>query len=393
MLTKPWKTNLNILLFTVTRTVIDTSYRMVYPFLPVFARGLGVESATLALAFSVRSFLGIFGPFLATVADTHDRKTGMLLGIALFTAGSGVAGIWPDFLPFIIGTSLILLGNVVFTPSMNAFLGDQIPYERRGRVLAITELSWALAFIAGIPVVRVLIENFSWVTPFYIFSMIGVLTFFVYLCVIPSKEVSKSVENTLWRNLWRVLSTWPALAGLLMGVLFSGANETVNLIFGVWIEDRFGLNFAALTAASVVIGVSELGGGVVTGVWLDAVGKRRMIYISLGLNCLAALILPLAGGSLGWAMVSLGFFFITFEIALVSAMTLMSEVVPDSRATMIALTVAGFSLGRMVGDIIAPGLFGVSFWLSCLAAVLLNLLAMGFLTQVKLDRKGQALSR
>lgn len=75
---KPRKINFDILLFTLTRTAINTSYRMVYPFLPVFAAGLGVEPAVLALAFSVRSFLGVFGPFLATVADTRDRKTGLL---------------------------------------------------------------------------------------------------------------------------------------------------------------------------------------------------------------------------------------------------------------------------------------------------------------------------
>lgn len=342
-----------------------------------------MEPASLAMAFSIRSFLGVFGPFLATIADTHDRKTGMLLGIGLFTAGSGVAGIWPGFWTFIIGTSLILLGNGVFIPSMSAFLGDQIPYERRGRVLAITELSWALAFIGGIPVVRVLIETYSWVTPFFIFSGMGVIIFLIFIWLIPSRKVSKTKENTLLRNLWRVVSTWPALAGLLAGVLFTGANETVNLIFGVWIEGQFGLDFAALTAAAVVIGVSELGGEVVTGLWLDAVGKRRMIWVFLGLNSLAAVLLPLTAGRLGWAMAGLGFFYITFEIVLVSTMTLMSEVVPVARATMLAATVAGFSLGRMLGDLIAPGLFGISFWASCLASVGLNLLAAGLLTQVK----------
>lgn len=380
---KPIKLNFDILLFTLTRTAINTSYRMVYPFLPVFAAGLGVEPASLALAFSVRSFLGVFGPFLATVADTHDRKTGLLLGIALFTAGSGLIVLWPGFWTFIIGTSLTLLGNGVFIPSMNAFLGDHIPYTHRGRVLAITELSWAIAFIGGIPVVRVLIEKHSWVTPFVIFTIIGAAAFLIHLIVIPSSKVEHSHDNTIWRNLGRILGTWPALAGLLAGVLFTSANESVNLIFGIWIESRFGLDFAALTIASVVIGVSELGGEVVTGIWLDSVGKRRMIWIFLGLNSLAALLLPLTGQFLGLSMAGLGFFYITFEIVLVSAMTLMSEVVPSARATMLSATVAGFSLGRMLGDLVAPGLFKIGFWASCLMTVVLNLIAAGLLTQVR----------
>lgn len=84
---------LDVGLFTLSRVAISTSYRMVYPFLPVFANGLGVEATSLAMALSIRSLLGVLGPFLATVADTHDRKTGILLGLGLFTIGSGMVGI------------------------------------------------------------------------------------------------------------------------------------------------------------------------------------------------------------------------------------------------------------------------------------------------------------
>ncbi len=123
-----------------------------------------------------------------------------------------------------------------------------------------------------------------------------------------------------------------------------------------------------------------------TALFLDAVGKRRMMWIFLGLNSLAALLLPLTGGVLGWAMAGLGFFYITFEIILVSALTLMSEVMPDARATLIAATVASFSLGRMIGNLFAPGLFEISFWAICLTTVALNVLAAGMLTQVRVRR-------
>ena len=380
-----WKIKLHIGLFTLNRIVISTSFRMVYPFLPVFARGLGVEPTSLAYAISIRSFLGVLGPFLATIADTHDRKTGILLGLGLFTLGSGMVGVWPVFWSFIIGTSLVLLGNVVFIPSINAYLSDYISYEKRGRVMAFLELNWALAFILGIPIVRFLIESYDWVAPFIIFSGVGLLFFVIFALILPKNHIPKSVDNSIWKNLGRLIHTWPAVAGMLVGILATSSNETVNLIFGLWIERQFGLNFAALTAASVVIGISELGGEVFTGLFLDIIGKRKTIWIFLGANSLAALLLPLTGNVLGWAMAGLGFFYISFEIILVSTLTLMSEVMPNSRATMMAATVAGFSLGRMLGNLVAPGLFGISFWATCLAAVTLNLLAAGMLTQVRVN--------
>jgi len=381
-----WKTKLHILLFTLSRTVINTSHRMVYPFLSVFARALNVAPASLAMAFSIRSFLGVFGPFLATVADTRDRKTGILLGLGLFTAGSGLVALWPSFWTFILGTSLVQLGNGVFIPSLNAFLGDRVPYEKRGRVLGITELSWALAFIGGVPLVRLLLERNNWLTPFFIFTGLGVFFLLLFGWLLPANRIETSETNTIWQNLEHVLRTWPALAGLLMGILVTSANETVNLIFGVWIEGQFGLSFTALTIASVVIGVSELGGEITTTLWLDAVGKRKMIWTFLGLNSLAALLLLFAGGNLIWAVIGLGFFYITFEVVLISSTTLMSEVLPQARATIMAMTVTGISLGRMLGSLIAPGLFSVGFWLSCLAAIVLNIAAGVLLTQVNVRR-------
>jgi MFS transporter, DHA1 family, inner membrane transport protein len=380
-----WKIKLHIVLFTLTRIVVNTSYRMVYPFLPVFARGLGIEPTSLAMAFSIRSFLGVFGPFLATVSDTHDRKTGILLGIGLFTVGSGVVGLWPTFWIFILGTSLAQLGNVVFIPSLNAYLGDHVPYKKRGRVMAITELSWALSFIVGIPIVRFLIESYTWITPFYFLTGIGLMFFLLYVWLLPPHSIPKTEDNKLWQNLGRVLTTWPALAGLLVGVLVTSSNETINLVFGMWIEGQFGLNFAALTAASIVIGISELGGEIFTGLWLDAIGKRRVIWIFLGVNSLAAFLLPFTENNLVLAIAGLGLFYIAFEIVLVSTLTMMSQVMPMSRATMLAATVAGFSLGRMLGNLIAPGLFGISFWATCLAAVIFNLIAAGLLTQVRVE--------
>ena len=392
MTTKNWKIKAEIILFTLIRMVLSINTRMVYPFLPVFARGMSVDPAALVMALSVRAFLGVLGPFFASIADTHDRKTGILLGMGLFTVGSGMLGIWPTFWSFILGTSLALLGTGVFIPSVNAHLADRIPYEKRGRVIAILELNWALSFIIGIPIVQFLIENYNWVAPFFVFTAIGILCLIVFFVILPAQRVSKTDENKIVKNLVRIARSWPAVAGLLVGILISGANETVNLIFGLWIEDQFGINFAALTAASVVIGFSELGGGVITSLFLDTIGKRRMIWFSIGVNTLAAVLLPLMQGNLSWAMAGLGLFFISFEISLVSSLTLMSEVVPEARATMIAATLGGFSLGRLLGSLIAPGLFAISFWAVCLAAAFLNLCAAGFLSQVRVEPPSPAMT-
>lgn len=116
---------------------------------------------------------------------------------------------------------------------------------------------------------------------------------------------------------------------------------------------------------------------------LDRLGKKRSLRIALGFNCLAAALLPLTSKALGMALVGLGAFYITFEFALISGMTLMSEVMPQARATLMSITIAAFSLGRMVGSLVGPSFYRIDFWVSCLAAVGLNIIALLLLTRVK----------
>ncbi len=55
------KLRAQILVMTLARIVLNTMHRMVYPFLAVFARGLGVDLAVIAYALTLRSLLGVFG--------------------------------------------------------------------------------------------------------------------------------------------------------------------------------------------------------------------------------------------------------------------------------------------------------------------------------------------
>ena len=52
---------------------------MIYPFLPIFARGLGVDLGAMSLAMTARSLVGTLNPFVASFADRRGRKFGLLL--------------------------------------------------------------------------------------------------------------------------------------------------------------------------------------------------------------------------------------------------------------------------------------------------------------------------
>mgnify|MGYP005850395497 CR=1 FL=1 len=119
------------------RAILNTMHRMVYPFLAVFARGLGVELTTLSYVVTARSFFGLFAPVLGVIADHRGRKFGMLAGVLLFTVGMGAVALYPNLVTFSLALLLAILGKYLFDPAMQAYFGDRIPYERRGTALRV----------------------------------------------------------------------------------------------------------------------------------------------------------------------------------------------------------------------------------------------------------------
>lgn len=360
----------------VLRTILNTMHRMVYPFLAVFARGLGVEITMLSLVVTARSFFGMFAPVLGSISDPRGRRFGLLLGVALFVAGMGLVAIAPSFWTFSVALLLAILSKYLFDPSMQAYFGDRIPYEKRGTALAVTEGAWSLAFIAGVPLMGAIIARYGWTVPFPLLAILGLIMFAVIWKMVPRDGHTQPKVGSA-NNARLVLTNIPALAGISIALWASAANELVNLVFGVWLEDSFGLKIAALAGASAVIGFSELGGEGLVALTTDRLGKPRALTLGLIGNIIAALLLPVVGSTELGALVGLFLFYITFEYVLVSHIPLMTEVMPDARATLLSFNVTGHSLGRMIGALCATFVYErFGFLPVALTAVFFNLFAL-----------------
>jgi predicted MFS family arabinose efflux permease len=380
--------NFQVTIFVFVRVVISTTFRMIYPFLSYFARGMGVDLKMISYALTARSLMGLISPFLASVADSRGRKTGMLLGIITYTGALSLIVLWPTYPSFFIALSLATIGYLIFIPSMQAYLGDRVPYEKRGRVLGITEFAWSLSAIIGVPLVGFIIARKGWLAPFPLIALLGGISILLLTWMLPKDTLPQEGQTGFWKNLRKVFSYPPAVAALAMAGFYTAANETVTLVYGVWVEQAFALSIASLAATALAIGISELGGEVLVTLFTDKIGKRRAVVIGLIGNCLAALALPFAGQWKAGAMLSLFLFYLTFEFTLVSGIPLMTEILPSSRATMMAAHMAVIALGRSVGDLAAPILYtqpavpGIAA--NALVAIGFNLIALFLLTRVRL---------
>jgi predicted MFS family arabinose efflux permease len=393
-LTKPRRRDslrIHILFFTFVRMLCSTAFRMVYPFLPVFRDALGVSIETLSAAIGSRSLLAAFiGPFFASLGDSRGRRTGMLIGMGLFVGGAVAVTLLPNFIGFTAALILMVIGKVTFDPSMQAYIGDRVPYSRRSVAITVTEASWSFAFILGIPAMGWMIGRFGWLAPFQLLGLLVLACAAFLLFLLPRDPAHKATPPKLSASFKLISKSLAARAVLLFTLLSCVANEVIGLIFGVWLEDSFGLQITALGLAAAALGIAELSGEGLVALITDRLGKRRSIVIGTLVNCAACLALPFMSGSYAGALLALFVFYISFEFTIVSSIPLMTEVMPVARATMMSGFFTFASIGRALASWLTPALFALGFGFNAAAAILFNLAALLCLRSLHLEAETKA---
>ena len=370
------KTWLQIINSTLVRTVYNTGFRMVFPLQPILMKGFGINLKEITRMYAGQSLVGIFSPLLASIADTRGRRTGMLTGMVFFSLGTLVIVFQPTAGGFFAFLLLAMLAKAIFEPSLQAYFGDTIPYERRGFVLGITEISWSLAFFVGVPIVGFFMSQFNLVTPFIVMAVLSIVSFLGILLLFPPDVAPAETGQTIFANFGLVFKSRTAMAGLSVMLLICLSNQLINVVFGVWLNESFGLQIAALGGASAVIGIAELigEGGVIA--LADKISKKKAVAMGISGNILASALLPLLGGTTWGAFLGLFVFYLTFEFTIVTMLPLMTGLLPAARGTLMAVNVASANLGRGLGSLLAAPMYLGGFWINALFSAIVSLLAI-----------------
>lgn len=362
----------------LARLFLNTARRFPYPFASSLARGLGVplEQVTSLIALSQTSSLASLA--LGPLIDRIGTRVMMLAGLAVLAAGMLGAGLIGVYGAVAVGLLLAGIASACFDPSLFAFAGQRVPYARRGLAIGFIELAWAGSSLIGIPLAGLLIVRLGWHAPFIALGAVAILAAMVLALVLPRDEIPPADGPRRGvAQAWIAVGRSPAArAGLGYAFLFGMANDTLFVVYGSWLEQRFGLSVLAIGTATTVIGAAELAGDCLTAAIADKVGLGRAALGGLILTTIGCAVLPLVGQTLPLALAALFVTFLAFEFTIVTGFSLFTETLPGSRATMMSGISAGMSLGRACG-----ALTGGPVWLAgglgatALACATLTLLA------------------
>lgn len=370
----------------IARIALNIPPRLSHFFLPAIARGLGVSLSAGGTLVSTASLVGLVGPIFGVLGDRFGGRRFMVFGTAMFFSAALLTAGVPQYSVALVAFALMSLAKVAFDPAMQVFLGQRVPYERRGRALGLAELAWSFSLLA-MPLCGWLIDNVNWRTPFLFLGLLGLPIWWLTRSVLPPDAPNGSERGTpawdleetvsaLAHSIRQVLADRQSRLALATAGLIGFAQINVLVVYGAWMEDGFGLSLTDLGLVTLVIGAAELLGELGVAFVSDRLGKRRSLIVSVIFTAIAYLALPHLTGSLTAALVGTALMTLFFEFTVVGLLPLISGMNADARGTVMSLSSAAGSVARAIAApvgvaLYTPGDIGLNGPVSALACTAL----------------------
>ncbi|MEO0602030.1 MAG: MFS transporter, partial [Myxococcota bacterium] len=234
-----------LMLVTLWLTLFTQSsqFLVVAPVLPRIGEQLSVAPEHLGLlvtgyAVGTAGFAFLAGP----VSDRIGRRTILRVGTLVMALVLLLHGLAADFaslltLRFMAGASSgILAGAAV------AYIGDVVPYERRGAAMGVVMSAMAFGQILGIPIGAALASRFGFQSTFVSFGFVMVLAFALTMTSLPRVEVNQEgrfgVREALG-SYTTLLARSDIRAVAAAAVLMMLSVSSFIVYQPVWLEDTF----------------------------------------------------------------------------------------------------------------------------------------------------------
>lgn len=107
-------------------------------------------------------------PLYGKLADVHGRRPVLLVGIAIFVAGSIAAALAPSMLWLVIARAVQGIGGGGLIALAQTVIGDLVPAKERGRFAVYISGTWAIASIAGPVLGGLIAEHLHWSVIFWL---------------------------------------------------------------------------------------------------------------------------------------------------------------------------------------------------------------------------------
>lgn len=352
---------------TAAKTVTNVALRWIPPFLPTLERAFGATTTQLTTVLGIGEIAGLSTVFVGRHLDRGRERAVMIGGLGLVGVAA-VLALAGSVAAFAVSFFVLVLGVSNLTVAGQVWISHRVDYRWRARSLGLYETSWAIALLAGAPIVAVLINLFGWRGPFTAIAIACALAALLVARTLPARGRSpqleeigpipavQSVESAASRSTSITARAWFVMIGSATTAM---AGLSVFVVSGSWLDDAFGVSTGGIGAVAMLFGATELTASLGSAVFADRVGKLRTTIVGLVALLGGLAIMLSAHGRLWVGVAGLVVFLLGFELAFVVSLSLVSEAMPDARGTTLAASNAVATVTRASGAVLSGWLYGV----------------------------------
>lgn len=360
----------NLVVVTLARLAANACYRFSGPFLAIIATGLDATISQVGVAIAVSELTGLASPAIGRLVDRASHRASMTIGLAGTAVGCTIAAAAPSTAWFALGVTVMVLTRQSFDIGLGAWIAAHVPYQQRGRIVGLTETSWALGLLVGVSLMGALTAAVGWRAGFGL----GVAAVVILGTVVAARVDAERPVRPAGRAGGAVRGRgWLVVAA--MFVLMVSA-QSLFVTFGPWFEDRFGFDAALLSALGFALGAVELVASTTSARRTDRWGKERSVALGSLLIVPGALLVVAGDSAVAVAVAGTAVWLLGFEFAVVSMLPMATHLAPDSPGTGLGWVLGAGALGRALaavlatsayerGGIVGPAVLGAACAVAC----------------------------
>ncbi|MFQ5944804.1 MAG: MFS transporter [Anaerolineae bacterium] len=251
----------------LVRFLTDTGTRLLYPFLPVVAREVGMPLQDAGFLIAVMVATGLLAPLFGPLTDKWGPRRVSLSAQAGFALAALVAAAGGSRHTLLVALGVMGLCRAVLVPALQVELSDRFAYRIRGRALATTEIAWGLAALVGFPLVGGLIAaTGTFRTAYLLIGLLGAILLPLPWAVLRQRPERRLEEHFQAEPFRPHAGFWASIAAAFLLLL---SFNLLLVAYGAWAEASFGLDPAGLGLLSLTIGLGEVSGAVAAGLWIE----------------------------------------------------------------------------------------------------------------------------
>lgn len=178
-------------------TLMEICATLMWVILAVYIKqNFGIQEDQYSWIPTTNALMVIFLQVAITrLTSRHDPHRVMPIGAAFYPLATLIVAYSTNFWGFLLAMVVMTFGELITAPTATAYVANLAPADQRGRYLGFFGLNWFIALSIGPMGAGILTDKFSIQTPWFVGTVVGVLSVLAFLSLRRIKKTPEAMQE------------------------------------------------------------------------------------------------------------------------------------------------------------------------------------------------------